>query len=92
MNYSEKGVQYQLRASGIVVSGQHDDLDVHGVQFAYCGCRCVAGSVRESENADGAPVDRNEHSCTPGRGEFISTAPQVTDVHTFGRHEAAVAD
>jgi hypothetical protein len=45
---------------GLVVSSQHDDLDVHGVQFAYCCCRRVAGSVRQRENPGRPSIDRHQ--------------------------------
>jgi hypothetical protein len=75
----------------LVVSGRHDDLDVHGVQFAYCRRRGVAGSVCQGENSHGSSDDRDEDGCTPGGGEFVSAAPHDTQVDAFGGQEAAVA-
>jgi hypothetical protein len=62
------------------------------VQFAYRCCCGVARSVRQGKDPNGPPIDRDEHSRTPGRGEFISTAAQLTQVYAFGRHEPTVAN
>jgi hypothetical protein len=44
------GVNSQLvrdtASRGLVVSGQHEDVDVHGVQFTYGRRRGFAGCIR----------------------------------------------
>jgi hypothetical protein len=61
------------------------------VQFAYCGCCGVPGSVGEGENADGPSVDGNQDSRMPRCGQFVSPSGQVAEVNAFNRHQAAVA-
>jgi hypothetical protein len=94
-DFGDYGVDAELvgdaACSRLVVSGQHDDLDVHGVQFAYCRRRGVTWSVRQSENPGRPAVDRHEYSRTPGRGKFISTPAHLTQVNALGCHKPAVA-
>src|SRR5699024_4249000 len=91
----DDGVDAELvgdaQGGGLVVAGQHDDLDPGLVQGGDgCGSG-VPGGVGQGDHADRTTVDGDQHRGASGRGQLVPARGQVTEVDVLGAHEAQVA-
>ena len=77
---------------GLVVAGEHDDLDPEVVQRGHRGGSGGARGVGERDQPGRAAVDGDEHGGPAGSGEFLAARGQLSEVDALALEQAAVPD
>ncbi len=78
--------------SGLVVAGQHDDLDVEVAQRGDRGRGGVSHGIGEGDESDGFPVDGDDDGGAAVLGQLLPSIGEAFDVDRFALHQPAVAD